>query len=826
VDESPKNAPSEEKENTQRTDQNNKDQAKAVHKGSIFASKPKNARQKGAQEGKAQNPESGSEGSQNEQKPESRKPQAMSGWPLEADRLAMSQPLLEALKIVAGNHGRRVSINTLSAGLPIPVSGITPGLFVRAAERAQMNARLIERSLPALAINPILPCILVLDSGQCCIVEDVLYPKKQKPSRKKGQSAKLNVETMFRVVYPETPDQKRDIPVRELMRLYTGHLFVLTPIARSDDRAGPAAINEKRQWFKTPIAANKSIYWEVGIAAIMINLLALASPLFVMNVYDRVVPNNAFHTLFVLGAGITIAYIFDFILKNLRSNFLDIAGRRADIKISSNIFEHVLSMKLAERPASVGVLTSNMREFETIRDFFTSATLVSLIDMPFAFLFIVVIAIIGGPIAYVPLVAMPLVLIVGWLLQRSMMKIIQSTMAENALKNALLFETITGLETIKVQAAEGHAQRKWEELTEEAAKSSMKIKKISSYALNWAAFIQQMTSVGIIFVGVYLISEGNMTMGALIASVMLSGRALAPLGQAAALMTRLNQSVESYKNLDELMHKPIERPADRHFTSLDLVEGNIEFRGVTFHYPDQKIPAIDNLSLGIKPGDHVGIIGAVGSGKTTLQRLMMNLYEPSSGAILLDGVDVRQIDPGDLRRNIGVVQQKPQLFYGSVRENITMGHETAPERSVLRAAELSGVMEFLRETQYGLDTQVGERGDALSGGQQQAIAVARALLYDPPIMILDEPTASMDPASENKLLKRLHVLTKNRTVILITHKGSMLSLVDKLILMDRGRVLAYGPKGEIIERLRRNEFGGQSADHAREAERGSESPEG
>lgn len=753
-----------------------------------------------------------------------RRAEGPGGWPLEADRLAISSPLLEALKMVAGRHGRRVSVNTLVAGLPVAKTGITPGLFIRAAERAGMRARIIERSLPAFAINPLLPAILVLDGGLCCIVEDVLYPKDHRPARKGDSGAKVHAGTQVKVTFPENPDQSRTIPIKELMRIYTGHLFLLSPIPRSDDRAGPSAIEEGRSWFWSVLKQNKSIYWEVAMAAIVINILALASPLFVMNVYDRVVPNNAFYTLFALGAGVALAYLFDFILKNLRATFLDIAGRRADIKISGNIFEHVMGMKMAARPASVGVLTSNMREFETIRDFFTSATMVSLIDLPFALLFIAIIWIIAGPVAYVPLVAMPLIFVVGYIMQKKLMRVIQSTMAENALKNALLFESITGLETIKVQAAEGHMQRKWEELTEEAAKSGMKIKKISSFAMNWAQFIQQMTSVGIIFVGVYLISEGLITMGALIASVMLSGRALAPMGQVAGLLTRMNQSLESYKNLDDLMSKPIERPKGRHFTSLDTVQGMIEFRGVTFQYPEQSVAALDNVSIGIKPGEHVGIIGAVGSGKTTLQRLLMNLYEPTQGAVLLDGTDVRQIDPGDLRRNIGVVQQNPQLFYGTVRENITMGHETAADRSVLRAAELSGVMEFLRDTQYGLDTPVGERGEALSGGQQQAIAVARALLYDPPIMILDEPTASMDPASENRLLRRLHVLTKNRTVILITHKGSMLSLVDKLILMDRGKVLAYGPKDEVIKRLQKGEFGGSSADHAREAERGNERP--
>jgi ATP-binding cassette subfamily C protein LapB len=319
-------------------------------------------------------------------------------------------------------------------------------------------------------------------------------------------------------------------------------------------------------------------------------------------------------------------------------------------------------------------------------------------------------------------------------------------------------------------------------------------------------FLQQMGSVAIIILGTYLITAGDLSMGALIACVILSGRALAPLGQVAGLLTRMNQSRESLAQLDDLMSKDVERPKGKSFITLPQAKGRVEFRDVTFHYPDQSVPALDKISLTIQPGEHIGIIGAVGSGKTTLQRLLMNLYDPSNGALLLDETDVRQVDPGDLRRNIGVVQQRPMLFYGSVRENITMGHETAPERAVIRAAELSGVMEFLRDTQHGLDTQVGERGEALSGGQQQAVAVARALLYDPPVMILDEPTASMDPASENRLMRRLNAITRDRTMILITHKGSMLQLCSRLILMDRGKILADGPKQEVIDRLQKGDF--------------------
>jgi ATP-binding cassette subfamily C protein LapB len=296
--------------------------------------------------------------------------------------------------------------------------------------------------------------------------------------------------------------------------------------------------------------------------------------------------------------------------------------------------------------------------------------------------------------------------------------------------------------------------------------------------------------------------------------VILSGRAMAPLAQVAGLMTRLNQSRESLLQLDDLMRKNVERPAGTHFVSLPHTKGLVEFRDVTFSYPGQTTPALKNMSFTIKPGEKVGIIGAVGSGKTTLERLLINLYQPETGSVLVDGTDVRQIDPGDLRRNVGAVQQSPQLFYGSVRDNITMGHETAPDSSVLKAAELAGVTEFLRDSSAGLDTQVGERGDALSGGQRQSVAIARSLLYDPAILILDEPTASMDPASENRLRKRLEHLCQDKTTILITHKGAMLSLVDKLILIDRGRMVAFGPKDDVIKKLQDRQYGTQAENTA------------
>jgi len=714
-------------------------------------------------------------------------------WPLQADRIAIHQPLIDCLRLLAGFYGRRTSNAALTSGLPIPKTGITPAIFLRAAMRADMVANLTERSLESLAIAPNLPCILSLNENQACTLWEIKTDGKEK---------------RFVVQFPETPDEKQVLTHEQLKALYAGYAFFVRPIARVDDRAGPAEIDTGRNWFWAVFWKNRTLYGEVAISAIMINLFGIASSLFVMNVYDRVVPNKAFETLWAMAAGILIVYVSDFILKNLRSHFLDYAGRKADVVISGQLFEQILGMTMTSRPQSAGVLAANMKEFETLRDFFTSATMVALIDLPFVFLFIFFIYILGGPyVAIVPLAAIPLIVGMGLFLQKPLSKVIKESLHESALKNALLFETIIGLETIKVQAAEGHTQRSWEELTEKSSRTSVKSRQIAAFAQNWAMFMQQLVSVLIVIVGVYQISEGLLSMGGLIACVILSGRAMAPLAQVSGLMTRMNQSKQALDQLDDLMKKPVERPLGKHFVTMPHVKGRVEFRDVVFNYPGQAVPALNQLSFTIEPGERVGVIGAVGSGKTTLERLLINLYEPTSGSVQIDGSDVRQIDPGDLRRNIGAVQQSPQLFFGSVRKNITMGHETAPDSAVMRAAELSGVMEFLRDSEAGLDTQVGERGEALSGGQRQAVAIARSLLYDPPILILDEPTASMDPASENRLRKRLDVLCEGKTTILITHKGAMLSLVDKLILIDRGKLVAFGPKDEVIRKLQARQYG-------------------
>jgi len=434
---------------------------------------------------------------------------------------------------------------------------MTPLLFVRAAERADLNATLAERSLESLAIAPNLPCVLVLEHGQSCILWDVRDPKGSPKRDKNDKSVTVNGETRFLVQFPETQDDKQVMTLAELKPLYTGYAFFVRPVARRDERAGPAEIQEGRDWFWGVLKKNKTLYSEVIVAAVIINLFGIAGSIFIMNVYDRVVPNNAFDTLWVLSAGVCIVYFFDFFLRNLRA-----------------------------------------------------------VDLPFVFLFILIIAVIGGPVAFVPLAAVPVIVGMGFLLQGPLEKVIRQSLHENALKNALLFETIIGLETIKAQAAEGHKQRTWEELTDK---------------------VQQLVSVFIVIVGVFLISEGDLSMGALIACVILSGRAMGPLAQVAGLMIRYNQTKHALDQLNDLMARPVERPVGKHFVSMPSMKGQVEFRDISFHYPGQTTPALGDINFNIAPGEHVGIIGAVGSGKTTIERLLINLYQPSNGSVQIDG---------------------------------------------------------------------------------------------------------------------------------------------------------------------------------------------
>ncbi len=713
-------------------------------------------------------------------------------WPIAPSQVDYEDPLVTCLSLAAGLLERPISREALKAGLPNAGDGFTPELAVRAAERAGLSAKVMRRPKLAQILPVSLPCILLLKAGNACVL--IGYPNK----------------TSAEVAIAEGGSSKT-VPLAELQEQYTGHAIFLRPEFKFDSRASDIRLVEPRAWFWGTLGQFWPIYSHVLLASVLINCFAIASPLFIMNVYDRVVPNNAIETLWVLALGVGTVFGFEFVMRNLRTYFVDVAGKNADVIIASRLLERVMAMRLDQKPPSTGALANNLREFESLREFFTSGTLVAVVDLPFIFLFIGVIWLVAGPVAFIPLAVVPLVIIVGIALQFPLRRIIERTHRESSQKHALLVETIEGLETIKTTAAEGRVQRTWERFVGLTAESSGQARFISGLATTFAQVSIQATTVMVVVYGVYLIVDGEITMGALVAATILSGRSLAPLGTIAAMLTRLQQSRVALKSLDTIMKAPVERPSDKAFLHRPSLSGRIEFKKVTFKYPGQEIAALDELSFQVEPGERVGILGRIGSGKSTIARLSIALYEPAEGAVLMDGTDIRQIDPADLRRNVGYVSQDNYLFFGTVRDNISFGAPHMDDQSVLRAATLAGVSDFLRTHPHGFDLQVGERGMSLSGGQRQAITIARALLLDPPILVLDEPTSCMDNSSEAAFKKRLTESLSNKTLVLITHRSSLLSLVDRLIIVDAGKIVADGKKDDVLQALKKGQIRNKTA---------------
>ena len=702
-------------------------------------------------------------------------------WQLRESAQTHDDPLLRALEVLTQLHGRPTSAQALVAGLPLPDGQMVPPLAPRALERAGLSAKLVRRPLAQID-DLAMPCILFLKDRQCLILV----------GREPGG---------LQVVVPETGRGAVTVERGEIERRYDGHALFARPEIGYEQRDRPIAQERKGHWFWSTLLRQWPTYSEVLIAAVLINAFALASPLFVMNVYDRVVPNNAIDTLWVLAIGAFTVFAFDFMLKTLRGYFIDMAGRIADIRLASRIFEHVLGIKMAARPASAGAFANHLREFESLRDFFTSATVTTLVDLPFVFFFIAIIWMLGGPVALVPLIAVPVVIVIGLLMQIPLNRVVRRAFKEAAAKHGVLIEAINGLETIKSVGGESKLQSGWERFVGATAESGNRSRFLSAITVNFAAFTTQLVTIGVVVVGVYRISEGLMTVGALVACTIIAGRAMAPLGQVAGLLTRYHQAKMAYDTLNRVMAMPKERSDDVRYLSRPQLTGSIEFKNVTLTYPGQKMPALSDVSFKIRAGERVALIGRIGSGKTTIEKVVLGLYEPEKGAVLIDGTDIRQLDPADLRRNIGCVPQDVFLLQGSVRENISIGANFADDAAVLRAAEISGVDDFVNRHPMGYDMPVGERGELLSGGQRQAIAIARALLLDPPIVVLDEPTSAMDNGAENRIKARLAEELGDRTLLLVTHRASLLAMVDRLIVMDGGRVVADGPRDAVLKAL-------------------------
>jgi ATP-binding cassette subfamily C protein LapB len=673
----------------------------------------------------------------------------------------------------------------LTTGLPLPGQRLSPDLLPRAAARAGLQGRLLQRKLtqiPEIA----LPALLLLKEGRSAVLLGW-----------EGESARLLIS--------ESNGGEVLIETQALLQDYSGRVFFAQPQHKFDVTQG-SLIPRARSWFKDTLKLSRWLYVDAIAASFVINLIALATPLFVMNVYDRVVPNQATATLWVLATGICGAFIFDLLLKGLRSLCLDLAGKKTDLIISATLFERIVGMAMKFRPARVGSYAQNIHEFQGMRDFLTSLTLTSLIDLPFTLIILLVIALLGGHLVWIPIIAFPLALGIGHFLQKPLTSTLERTMALGAERQSSLIETLAGLDAVKVNNAESERQYQWEHTIGTLSRLELRVKVLSGLAMNITLLIQQLAGVAMICFGVYMIMDGVLSMGGLVACYMLSGRALGPLAQLSGLLTRYQQAKVTMVSVDQMMELPQERNFDERPLSRQVLQGAMEFRNLEFTYPNQQNLALRNINLVIRPGEKVGIIGRSGSGKSSLAKLLVGLYQPDEGSLLVDGVDIRQIDVSEVRHNIGYVAQDIQLLSGTLRDNLISGARYVDDEMVLQAAELAGVHEFASLHPQGYELQVGERGQNLSGGQRQNVALARALLLDPPILLLDEPTSAMDNTGEERLKQRLHGVVEKKTVILVTHRASLLSLVDRLIVIDRGQIVADGPKAAVMEALKKGQI--------------------
>lgn len=701
-------------------------------------------------------------------------------------------PLLQCLVIFTQLYHKPYTAEALMAGLPTaPWGGAlhlyslksSKGLFARAASRAGLKSTLVSRKLSD--ISPLqLPMILLLKNSHACIFDSISADRKT-----------------CKIILPAEEAIEEGVPFETLEQEYTGFSFLVKkPFVYNENDA--LTLNVKyKHWFWDTIKLSKNIYRDVIYATVLINLFVLATPLFTMSVYDRVIPNNATETLWVFAIGVLVIYVLDTFLKFTRAILLESAGKKSDIIMSSIIFEKVLDLKMASHPKSVGSFASNLKDFDSIRSFLTNATLTALVDFPFAILFLLVIGYIGGWMVVIPLIMIVLIIAYALFIRVPLRESIEESHKASAAKNSILIEALQNIETLKTLGATGQVQWSWEEATGEIAQKSLKSRLMSTSISTVTGFLTQLTTVLLVILGVYLIGEHELTMGGLIGIIIIAGRAVAPMGQVAALIANYSDAKSAYDVLEEIISQPSERPHGKKFINRPTLMGEIEFKNVNFTYDEADHNALDSVSFTIKPGEKVAIIGRIGSGKSTISKLLLNLYEPTGGSILLDGIDIKQIDPADLRKNISYVAQDIMLFKGNAKDNIAYRSTRVSDEQMIRASVISGADEFIRKHPKGYEMPIGERGMGLSGGQRQSIGIARALLFEAPIVIMDEPTNAMDQLSENRLMGNLKTYLQDKTVIMITQKNTILPLVDRIIVMNEGKIYLDGPRDHVLAKL-------------------------
>ncbi len=653
--------------------------------------------------------------------------------------------------------------------------------FSRASKRAGLTSELFERKLTDIS-GLTLPAILIMKDETGCILDS--FDKKRKK---------------YSVVFPD--GKSRNVKAKLLEQDYMGYVFLISQDFDHDRQNEEKIEKKKGHWFWQTIWMSKFIYFDVIKASLLTNLFVLASPLFTRNVYDRVIPNNALDTLWALVIGVIVIIFLDAMLKFTRTYFIEIAAKKSDVIISSKMFEHVLSLRPEETPRSIGSFATNFKEFDSIRNFLTSSVTLAFIDMPFTIFFLYVIYYLGGALVNIPIVMICILLLYTMFIKNPLFRSIFSSFQANSKKNSLLIETLNGLNDIKNLNCAGIFQWRWENHIAKIAGIGIKSRMLSFSISTMTSLLIQLNSVLLVTYGVFLIQEKKLTMGGLIAVSILSSRTIAPMGQVVALISNYQQTRVAYNYINEIMKKPTDCSFGQEFIKKDDIEGDIEFRNVTFTYPGSEKAALSDISFKIKKGERIGIIGRTGSGKSTIQKLIIGFYKPDSGSVFIDNLDVSQISPVVLRRNINFVAQDFRLFSGTLRENIIMKTPYADDKAIINATVISGLEPFVKNSPRGFDTFIEERGLNISGGQRQGIAIARAFIRKAPVALLDEPTNSLDGQTEMHVKSCLRKYTDGNTVVLTTHKNTMLDFVERLLVIDLGKLIFSGTPEEVLKKF-------------------------
>ena len=679
------------------------------------------------------------------------------------DKLELEKTTIQAAQLFLRGCGQRKSGAAIRDAVGIAHQYIGPRELVSALSGLGFKASFGSLKLTKLS-DDFFPLIAFKKNGMAVLIN---YPPKDE-----------------KIVLTDPVTKTTDeFNLSEFRKDFSGYVIIAKELNKEEKEARTG------HWFFSAFRKSKWIYVQVMMAALVSNFLSLSTALFTMTVYDRIIPNEAFESLIALSVGVVIALGFDFLIKNLRAHFIDTASKRADLEISRRLFDRILTLTSKEQKQRTGAMAGTIREFESLREFFNSSSLVILIDLPFVFFFIYVISLIAGPLSYVFLTAVPLVIIVGLGIQPFLARIAKGSMQSGMNKQAVLVETLNGLETVHATGSGKLMLKRYEDALHNQSENGNKIRFMSNFIINFAASVQQYTQVAAIFFGVYLIVQGEITQGALIGAVILGGRTMSPLSQLASTLSRLNGAITAYKSLSKLIGKTFNRASTLAPISRSSLKGEIEFKNVSYTFHGASQPTINNVSFKIPSGQKVALVGKMGSGKSTMSKLIAGILEPTSGAILIDGVDVRQIDPADIRKNIGVMLQESWLFSGTVRENIQMGFNEYDDDHILNICKVAGVDDFVGSSPKGYDLEVRERGIGLSGGQRQTINLARSLLHNPSVLLLDEPTSSMDQGTEKKTISSLQEFSKLKTMLIVTHRNPILAMVDRVLVMENGNII-------------------------------------